>query len=154
MKQRGIETWCLWNTPKIFFIHQYPAFSAVGSILKLNYFAYLEFKNSFVKRWCQIWFFQVSYYHEIIERKWGETYVTLTFWDNEASNTILWAPNSAFFHPSDRGSYKAAPKATNKPSHGMGMLMAQEKGYEVLVLNELSILNIVRYIKGLQYFNF
>lgn len=36
----------------------------------------------------------------------------------------------------------------------MGMLMAQEKGYEVLVLNELSILNIVRYIKGLQYFNF
>lgn len=27
----------------------------------------------------------------------GETYVILTFWDNKASNMLLWAPNSAFF---------------------------------------------------------
>lgn len=78
-----------------------------------------------------------------------ETYVILTFWDNKDSNIVLWAPNSASFCLSDCGSYKAVPEGTNKPSHCMSMLMAQEKCY--LVLNELYILNIGRYIKGLQW---
>lgn len=143
MKQRWIKTWCLWNAPKTFFIHQYPAFSAVGSILKFNYFAYLKFKNSFVKRLCQICFFQLSYYHETIEKKWGKPMLSWLFGTIKLQ-IHLRAPNSASFRPSDCGSYKAAPKGTNKPSHCMSMLMAQEKGYEVLVLNELYILNIVR----------
>lgn len=51
---------------------------------------------------------------------------------------------SASFCLSDCGSYTAVPKGINKPSHCRGMLMAQEKCYLVLVLNELYILNIVR----------